>query len=326
MKKIVVILLVVLLVGCSKKKDSIPLESIGKSYVKLPKSNELSVDNYSLEANSILEKHKEKLKILLPILISDQINIYKNILLEIEKAPIKTLSYDGTNQYINQELFNLKNRLLEKEILLNNEYFKLFNELSLLNFKYRSSKTNDEFIDCYDSGPIVLSEEVMIKIEEMIKDEKIRIALENKVSTSQKAGYGLDALLTLIKIPKCGKTLKSITVGVKASTNKLFLQSAANTTSKVTYLLLNENLSKSMAYCLKNQKKRDYISNKAEKGFYVLLGLDAVNDLYKYDTSQSFKVINNQINGRIGDFSDGILTVHLQKVRDIIKLNSAMIK
>ena len=318
MKKIVVILLIVLLVGCSKRKDSIPLESIGKSYVKLPKSNELSIDNYSLEANSILEKHKEKLKILLPILISDQINIYKNILLEIEKAPIKTLSYDGTNQYINLELFKSKNRLMEKEILLNNE-------LAILNFKYRSSTTNDKFIDYYDAGPIVLSEEVMIKIEEMIRDEKVRIALENKVSTSQKAGYGLDAIITLLRIPKCGKNLKSITFGVKASNNKLFLQSAANIISKATYLLLNKNLSRSMAYQLRNQKKRDFIANNAEKGFYVLSSLDAVNDLYKYNKSKSFKVINNQIDGRIGDFSDGIVATHLQRVRTIIKDNATKI-
>ncbi|MBU2060320.1 MAG: hypothetical protein KKH44_00525 [Bacteroidetes bacterium] len=38
-----------------------------------------------------------------------------------------------------------------------------------------------------------------------------------------------------------------------------------------------------------------------------------------------FKVLENKINGRIGDFSDGILAVHMQKVRDIIKVNTAMI-
>lgn len=38
-----------------------------------------------------------------------------------------------------------------------------------------------------------------------------------------------------------------------------------------------------------------------------------------------FKVLENKINGRIGDFSDGILVVHMQRVRDIIKANKGML-
>lgn len=54
-----------------------------------------------------------------------------------------------------------------------------------------------------------------------------------------------------------------------------------------------------------------------------------LGDLKLIQTSeplQTFKNIENKMNGRIGDYSDGILSVHMQKVRDIIKLNSTMIK
>lgn len=309
--------------GCSKKKDNTPLDSIGSSFVKSQKFEDLTVENYSHEAQEILEKHKQKLKTILPNLIADEVTIYEKFLIEVEKSPIKNLSYYDTNQYLYQELSNTKNRLMTKEIALNKAYFQLFDELSFLNYKYRLFKSNLVFRDFYDAGPIVLSEEVLIKIDEMVKDEKTRVAIEKKFSTSQNAGIGLNILTTILGASKCGKSLKSITVGAKAANNHFFLSSTANLKSKLTYLVLDKNMSQKMSQILSNQNKRDFIVERSEKAFLVLSGIKGLNSLREDKIFESFKAINNQINGRIGDFSDGILAVHLQRVGSIMKDNAA---
>ncbi|MBQ0908586.1 hypothetical protein KBJ98_07725 [Flavobacterium sp. F-328] len=322
MQKILLFFLLVTLLGCSKKKDNIPLDSIGSSFEKSRKFEDLTIENYSNEAEEILEKHKQKLKIILPRLIADEVIIYEKFLTEVEKSPIKNLSYHDTNQYLYEELSNTKNRLMIKEMALNKAYFQLFNELSFLNFKYRFFRSNLVFKDFYDAGPIVLSEEVLIKIDEMVKDEKIRVAIEKKINTSKIVGSGLSILTNIVSFSKCGKSLKSVTVGAKAAKNKFFLKSASNYKSKLTYLVLEKNMAQKLSQILSNQNKRDFIVGRSEEAFLALSVVNHLNDRREDKLLESFQNINNQINGRIGDFSDGILAVHLQKVRGIIKDNT----
>jgi hypothetical protein len=322
MRKIIFAFLVISLFSCSKKKDSRPLNSIGSSFVSEGKDEDLSAENYSAEAKEILEKHKNKLKLILPQLIAEEVEIYKSVLIEIDKAPTKSLNFNETNQFINQELINTEKRLMEKEMFLNQIYFKLFNELSLLNLRYQLLGKETDFIDFYDAGPIVLSEEVLLKIDEMVKDEKVRFALEKKADFNQKAGIGFDVLMSILRFGSCKTKLKSVAVGAKAAKNKLFLKTTANNYSKASYLLMNQNTSKNMAKFLKNQEKRDKITGASAKVFNGILATSIVNSIYTHNTLQSFKVLDNRINGRIGDFSDGILAVHMQRVRDIIKGNS----
>lgn len=328
MKKLFIkLLLIIVFLGCSKK-DNIPLDSIGSKYVRtdIIRSSELTAETYSVEAFNILENHKKELKAILPQLIFDEINVYKNTLIEIEKAPLKATSLQETNQLIKIEGTIAGNRLMKKSILLNQHYFKLFNELSILNIKYNMDN-KIEFKDFYDAGPIVLSEEVLLKIDELITDEKQRSELERK--DTQK-GYIIEAINVLAIITRTTKDkefLMELTRGVKAAKNAKFLENSNSMLTKYTSKFLNKGTATFLAKELNNQKLRNQIAEKSSKTTKIAgLSIVGLQHIQEAETLQSFKAIENKMNGRIGDFSDGILAVHMQKVRDIIKLNSALIK
>ncbi|GGF30030.1 hypothetical protein GCM10011518_44080 [Flavobacterium limi] len=312
--------------GCSKKDDK-PLDSIGSKYVRtdIIKHSELTAETYSVEALIILENHKKELKAMLPRMISDEIKIYKNTLIDIEKSPVKALSLQETNQLIKIEGITAGNRLMKKSIQLNQHYFKLFNELSILNIKYN---INNEilFKDFYDAGPIVLSDEVLEKIDELIKDEKIRVEIE---SNNKMKGYAFTALNVVSAIT--GQTqnkekLMNFTRGLKAAKNSIILQKSPSMLAKYTSKFLNKDLAAYIARMLNNQKLRDNVADKSAKIGASSSMLGGLKYIQTSQPLQSFKNIENKMNGRIGDYSDGILSVHMQNVRDIIKLNTAMIK
>lgn len=327
MKKLFIkLLFFIIFFGCSKK-DNKPLDSIGSKYVRtdIIKNSKLTAETYSAEALNILENHKKELKVILPQMILDEVSIYRNTLIEIEKAPVKALSLQETNRLINMEGFNAGNRLLKKSILLNQHYFKFFNELSILNIKY-NVENKIVFKDFYDAGPIVLSDEVLLKIDELIQDEKIRAEIE---SNDEIKGYAFSALNLITAITNQTQNrekLMNLTRGLKAAKNSIILEKSPSMLAKYTSKFLNKDLAAFTAKKINNQKLRDKVADNSAKIGTASSTLGSLKFIPTSQPLQSFKNIENKMNGRIGDFSDGILTVHLQKVRDIIKLNSAMIK
>ena len=329
MKKIFkkIILLSLLFFSCSKKENH-TIDSIGSAYVRkdIIKHADLTAEAYSAEALNILDNHRKKLKAILPHMIFDEIKLYKNTLIEIEKAPSKAFSLQETNRLIKIEGINAGKRLMKKSILLNQQYFRLLNELSILNIKYNVDN-KIVFKDFYDAGPIVLNEEVLFKIDELIADEKQRSEIEEK--NTQKA-YVIDAINLLAIITRTTKDkefLMELTRGVKAAKNAQILETSASSLTKYSSKLFNKGTATFLATKLKNQELRDQIANQSSKtakiAAFSIVGLKQIQET---ETLQSFKAIENKMNGRIGDFSDGILTVHMQSVRDLIKLNAAMIK
>ncbi|PTT02251.1 hypothetical protein DBR27_11325, partial [Flavobacterium sp. HMWF030] len=91
----IIIIFLFLSFGCSKKNENQTIDSIGSKFVR-PDINKstpnLTAETYSEEALEILDSHKKELKRILPEMISNEINVYKNTLIEIEKAPAKSFS------------------------------------------------------------------------------------------------------------------------------------------------------------------------------------------------------------------------------------------
>lgn len=312
--------------GCSEKQEQ-PLDSIGSKYVRndILKQSDLSAESYSNEALKILENHKKELKSILPQMILDEISEYKNTLIEIEKTPAKAFSLEETNQLIQIEGINTGNRLFKKSILLNQHYFKLFNELSILNIKYNIDN-KIVFKDFYDAGPIVLSDEVLDKIDELIKDEKIRVEIENNDKIKGYAFTALTVISTITGHSQNKEKLMNLTRGLKAAKNSIILEKSPSMLAKYTSKFLDKDLAVYTAKKLNNQKLRDKVADNS-----ALIGatssiLGGLKTIQTNKPLQSFKNIENKMSGRIGDFSDGILSVHMQSVRDIIKLNAGMIK
>lgn len=325
----ILFLAVFLLLSCSNKKEGRKENTIGSSLLgsEIIKDTTLSAESYSSEALKILEDHKKSLKTLLPQMILAEVEIYKKTLDQIEKTPTKSYTFDETNLLINLERYGAGISILDKEIELNQTYFELFNELSLLNEKYRNILSKKEFVDFYDAGPIVLAEEVMIKIDELVKDEKSRIVAVQKKER-------IDLALTFVAIipgaASCKGILGGITQGAKAYKNGVKLPQSASLMSKATKKLMNEQVANYISKTFKNDKIRSQTANALGYGALVttqsaVIVRQSSSYLPPDEAGEMFKILENKINGRIGDFSDGILAVHLQRVRDIIKTNKTMI-
>jgi hypothetical protein len=317
MKYTALILTTVLLFGCNSKKED-AIDTIGSSFVTniVDKDIPLSNSTYSNEAIEILEKHRTKLKSFLPQILASEVNIYKNTLIEIEKIPALTYTLAESNLLNDKVRKEAGVTLINKEIELNQTYFELFNELSILNLKYNSLK-KDEFEDFYDAGPIVLSDEIMIKIDELVKDEDTRVELEKANNRKEMV---FSAILILGGLTQAAKAFKT---GKELSSKSSYL-------AKGSYQLMNKEVANFISKSFKN----DGIRSKVSKLGYVgpvtsatrLVTNNTANYISAEESTIVFKVIENKINGRIGDFSDGILAVHMQRVRDLIKKNAEKVK
>ncbi|MEC5166907.1 hypothetical protein RCH18_002656 [Flavobacterium sp. PL11] len=327
MKYTALILTTVLLFGCNSKKED-AIDTIGSSFVTniVDKDIPLSNSTYSNEAIEILEKHRTKLKSFLPQILASEVNIYKNTLIEIEKIPALTYTLAESNLLNDKVRKEAGVTLINKEIELNQTYFELFNELSILNLKYNSLK-KDEFEDFYDAGPIVLSDEIMIKIDELVKDEDTRVELEKANNRKEMV---FSAILIIPGTSACKGILGGLTQAAKAFKTGKELSSKSSYLAKGSYQLMNKEVANFISKSFKN----DGIRSKVSKLGYVgpvtsatrLVTNNTANYISAEESTIVFKVIENKINGRIGDFSDGILAVHMQRVRDLIKKNAEKVK
>lgn len=314
------------LLGCSDKKEE-NLDTVGSSFVidVIDGNEQFSKETYSHEALEILEKHRKDLKILLPQMLASEVEIYKSTLQEIQKVPVLTYTLKDFNIEVERIHTEAGVTLIEKEIELNKIYFQLFNELSLLDLKYDSIKKS-KFNDYYDAGPIVLSDEVMLKLDELVKDEDTRIALE-KARNNKELAF---SVITIIPgTSACKGILGSVTQVAKKFKNVEFI-SQKSSIVKLTHKIMNQKTANIIAKTFKNDKIRSKVANVGYVGFAgksTQFVTDKASMYLSPDESNIiYKVIENKINGRIGDFSDGILAVHMQRVRDIIKKNADNIR
>lgn len=311
------------MVGCNSKKED-TLDTIGSSFVVnvVDKDAPLSNNTYSNEAIEILEKHKTKLKSILPQILASEVDIYKNTLIEIEKIPALTYTLAEANLLNDKVRREAGVTLVEKEIELNQTYFELFNELSILNLKY-NSLAKDEFDDFYDAGPIVLSDEIMIKIDELVKDEDTRIELEKANNRNEMA---FSALLIIPGTSTCKGILGGLTQAAQHYKSGKILAEKTSYIAKGSYMLMNKQVASFIAKTFKNDKIRTKVAQVGYVGGVASVGKKGLTYISPEESNILFKVIENKIGGRIGDFSDGILAVHMQRVRDLIKKNAVKVK
>lgn len=320
-----VLLCVIFLVSCGQKDSEIQklttLESEVENHATTGRLA-LTSETYSGEAINILERHKLRLQSVLPNIILSEVEVYKKTLVEMEKKTALSYSLDET--YILSEKIREKSgySILQKEVDLNVSYFELFNELSLLNAKYETvlDLKNSNMMDFYDAGPIALSDEVLLKVEELTKDENERLRL-NKNEDYKDCAAGVLALIPKARVLS---VLVGVTKAAKAFKTGKMLSANSSILSQYAYKLMNKDVAEFVAKHCKNEMMREAIATRVGK---VAMSKHAQNIPFTFNEQKvAFKNIENKINGRIGDFSDGILAVHLQRVRDIIKANALQLK
>lgn len=316
-------ILALALANCSDQKIN-SAEGIGSSLVDTTGRNEkvFSSTTYSAEANQIIERHRIRLKSILPQMLDDEITLYRKTLAEIEKIPVLTYNLEESQQLTERIQTDAAVSLVQHEIELNKIYFELFNELSVLNLKYDYLKKG-QFKDYYDSGPIVLSDEVMLKIDELVKDEDKRVLAEDK-KNKQDMAFAVFAIIP--GTANCRGILEGVTQAAKHYKIGKPLNVETTRIAKISYQLLNKDVSNFISKTFKNNKIRSEVSQIGYVGMTAGGIKKGVGYISVENTNIVYKVLENKIKGRIGDFSDGILAVHIQRVRDNVKVNTQNIK
>lgn len=351
MKKLsCIILLSVLFFNYSCKKDS----ETDKSLFGIKSENtEIVISPSTYEKNGIqlLANHREDLRNSLPTSIQDILNQYKDLLKKVEKYKIYATSQQDQLNYehqIQQETFD---SLVAKEVLVNLDYTNLIFDLENLNKEY-SEKYNipiDSLQSYFELSHISLNEEVFLKINELIVDDKERHDILAKRERDEKyTDYALIAITMLpmggplSKIPEGSKkVITQIHNGINSSMKNKALNNGAGEIAKLTYNLSKNagnskfinGSKKKIINSISNEAKRTSLNTSLVSGLKrkvatvsVITAGNTLNHQKTIKNEDLFKVIENKLEGRIGDYSDGILTVHFQEVRDAVKKNQAIVK
>jgi hypothetical protein len=326
----ILIFSILIIAGCSKKTGD-PLPTTGSSIIleeeEVP-NDVLTAENYSIEAMNILESHRKELKRILPVLVRQEVKIYQRSLVEMDKKCLLTYCLRETDSLKSLEKSKVRVSLFEKEVELNQKYFQLFNELSLLNERY-SSISKDTLGDFYEAGPIVLSEEVVLKIDEFVKDEKVRQRIEKGENTLDYISTALSVVSIIPGGALAKELLIQITKAAKAYKSGKAVIGGVNFVGKVAYKVMNRKVATFVSKVCSNHKKRLAIATVSGRASLITNGSKELytrgRQMTSEQTAEVFKDIGNKLDGRVIDFSDGILAVHIQTVRDMIKRNADLI-
>lgn len=129
-----------------------------------------------------------------------------------------------------------------------------------------------------------------------------------------------------IKLAKQGKSVPVNSSTITKETHKIM--------SYVGNTKLGASTRDKVIKSLSNEVKRQVLAERQlinAKRLGTALAVSRANELANVSPSkinrskEYFKVIENKLEGRVGDYSDGILAVHLQNVRELIKKNQLIL-
>lgn len=321
MKKIVLALGFLSLMACKKDRvaeNEALINEILNDQVEVSLDETVSLDNYENKFDALIKKYDSRMRVVLAKQIDNQLTMYNDLLMDLSKAKKVSISDEEFNANVVQLQQRVLNDLLESEIVVNVDYFEFLDELHELTQVYQQVNPRAK-LKRYDSlDPIELSEGVRQKIEELAQDERVQ---EEKNRVEQ----GLEALSFLSFVPKSPFFL----VGFGAEMALQFKEELHIATKKEAagyhpQLTKNEvverlkhNLSPNI-YDAKSNTFSTHVSNE-ERNKAIAATLKQVNRA-NLDLERDFKRYHNLRNnpkGRIGDYSDGIWTVHYQNVLKI---------
>lgn len=338
-KKIITMgVIMVLMISC--KKDSKNNESLQKGELldeafgikELNNTNTAIYSNYLEECDAVIEKHKQRMRATLPTLINNQVNLYKNLLDESAIAELTTLSDKDFQIEVFKRKQEVLEKLMESEISINIEYLDLLNELELVNSKYKSNLADKELLSFYDVPHIILSDEVLFKIQEIVADEIINNSALNQKETADMLIMGTLTLMHYIPEGRVRAVSAGLAFLYMMYENEVLSsivpegRAAGFTSDGVKQDLIFDIRQKMKKENVEISNTTEPITNKLNKKFANV----TENSLIQFDEKDidyekafyTFHLISNKLEGRIGDYSDGILSVYLQNVREVVKLNN----
>lgn len=319
-----------LILSCKEKSrneetmSTISSSLIEKENQKKTDFSELSVENYELEALQILEKGKKRLQVALPITIESQVDLYEETLQKFSEQAVSSRSLDETTDNIIDVEAEMLLQMMEDEVKLNKVYFDIVFELEELNEKYAGFlDSKEEFMllqGYHNSTSIVYSVDIYEKITEFANSD---IAYEN--------GRTRTVLLNILSILGAGigsipNPLQGagVVVSVVASSGKIANDRVMEAQAGVPIPTMISKLNSS----LENPEERKKLKNELKAKLHLATEeylKDSANkhlSAAEYESARrEFSGFGNRLKGRIGDFSDGIITQPIGHLRNLIEKN-----
>tara|TARA_R110002012_G_scaffold55398_4_gene141398 strand:- start:47699 stop:48646 length:948 start_codon:yes stop_codon:yes gene_type:complete len=311
------------------------MESFGSSQNEAVDSQiSFSSREYNDRATKIINDGKRKLQRSIPNSINNQIGIIENTLYDIQEQPLMSFSYEETNMRVGQVQAKSIDYLLVEEIKTNQIYYEIVNELVLLNDQYfnhwQDLGKTIEFEDYYEVTPIIIAgEDVLSKIDELIKDEEKR---DSKEDRDLAVGVGISLITCIPGTAAAMKTLESIKKGAQFAKNSLLVAKSTNSITRITSKVLNEKTASVFTTALSNVEKRNKLAINLNRVRTAGVAGEVTYNVAPFVGGASlgytiahFKSEENKIEGRIGDFSDGIISQAIGRLRNILIQNQKII-
>jgi len=291
--------------------------------------SELSVENYELEAIQILEKGKKRLQVALPITIESQVDLYEETLKKFSEQAVSSRSLDETADNIIDFEAEMLLQMMEDEVKLNKVYFDIVFELEELNKKYAECLDPQGeilFFENYHNSPsIVYSVDIFGKVTEFVNSDaayqngKFRGVLFDAFGL---LGIGMSFIPNPLKA--AGPVVSFVAKGGNIVNDRV-MEAQAGVPIPTTISRANNALQNPVEReKLKNELKaklhlatEDYLRNPANKHLSAA----------EYESARrEFSGFGNRLKGRIGDFSDGIITQPIGHLRNLIEQNVKILK
>ena len=319
-KKVSFIIILYTLISCNG--NSVENQNHIKS-LKIEESvnqkNAYTISEYNSRAKEIIENGKSKLEVLMPVIIHNQIDLYKDALLRIEHQYLLTYSYSESLSNINAIRNETMDSLLINELKVNKIYYETINNLSILNQTY-SKRYNIEFQDYYNVAPFILADDVLSKINELILDDEYR---KKNIKRSRIIDIGLFIINLIPGIGQVTRVIADVAIYLRHLKKSI---KATNMASKI----LKDKFIPVLYNRISNKEKRIRLSSETsyKAKTYISDAIVGYSNSNNFLNNKKLKKINNifrspnnKLLGRIGDFSDGVLTQPIANLREIKKDN-----
>lgn len=324
-----------LILSCKEKNtneetmSTISSSLIEKEIESTTDFSELSVENYELEALQILGNGKRRLQVAVPITIENQVNLYEETLQKFSEQAVSSRSLDETNDNIIDVEAEMLLQMMEDEVKLNKVYFDIVFELEELNKKYAEFLDPEgetiRLEDYHNSPSIVYSVDIYEKITEFANSDaayengKMRNELLNILSI---LGVGISSIPNPLQAA-------GVVVSVVASSGKIANDRVMEAQAGVPIPTMISKLNSSLENPEERKKLKNELKAKLHLATEEYLKDSANNHLSaaEYESARrEFSGFGNRLKGRIGDFSDGIITQPIGHLRKLIDRNVGILQ
>lgn len=333
MKKLTTLCICVFLfLACNKNKgeEKVINDILYSDGEKEDQVTSYNSSNYETQFNQLIGKYDTKMRVSIAKQIDNQLIIYQQFLTDLSKAKKTSISNEEFQDKLIEIQSNMLTSLFDSEIDVNADYYEFILNLNALTDKYilESNLDPSNFENFENLDRIELNKGVVQKINELALDEEAKSKPDIIKNTSEYLSFLAYVPFPPMRAIGIGMTLFSFSY---EALNDGVKQQVAGYTAQMDKNELIAELKKNLPESYYDKKTNSFTVNAltSENKKYVTDKYNNLNTEYNLDLESDFKkyhVVENEIKGRVGDYSDGIWTVHYQNLLKIKDNNLKKLK